>query len=202
MEHAIRTSLQMFNDNLPYIENYIRKTLGITDPEGVAAEVQRMYNEAVARHEAKLQDALRLWVCDCRLRRGVCGGDRVYRQDQAADYARGDCGQQPAGLEHRPWRISGQWVDNAPKGWTEAELAGMQAAEAEKAAEAEEAADWAEWEQGMAQRRPRWRPARVPGKGKWQVIDRWNEVTTGSMLTAGRSPSIRRRALRRRATSR
>ena len=177
MEHAIRTSLALFNDNLPYIENYIRKTLGITDPQGVAAEVQRIYNEAVARHEAKLQDAL------------VYGSAIAdYDEEFAAatefidNIKQLTTPEEIAANSQRVWNTTmanfGQWVDNAPKGWTEAELAGMQAAEAQKAAQAEDAADWAEWEQGMAQRAAEVEAARVPGNGTWQVIDRWDEVTT------------------------
>lgn len=135
MEHAIRTSLALFNDNLPYIENYIRKTLGITDSQGVAAEVQRIYNEAVARHEAKLQDALAY---------GSAIAD--YDEELAAatewidNIKQLTTPEEIAANSQRVWNTTmanfGQWVDNAPKGWTDAELAGRQAAEAERAAQA------------------------------------------------------------------
>ena len=74
MSRSIRTSLQMFNDNLPYIENYIRKTLGITDPEGMAAEVQRMYNEAVARYPGESAGGAGVRLCGRRLQGRGGGG--------------------------------------------------------------------------------------------------------------------------------
>ena len=74
----------------------------------------------------------------------------------------------------------GAWVDSAPKGWTEAELAAQEAAELEKAQAAEEAATWAEWNQQQAGAGGgRAGLAVYPGQGKWQVIGQWNEVTTG-----------------------
>ena len=171
---AIRTSVQVFEKNIPYIENYIRKTLGVTDPDQVNELVQFMYQQAVARQQGKIADAAGTAAVAVDLKEEQDAFDEFLLAIQPL--------ATPEAIQANSKRVWDQtmagfasWIDNAPKEFTAEELAEMQGLQAGRVEQAELEADNLAWEDTRARLEAERQASLRPGSGAWQIVGQWDE---------------------------